>query len=181
MQHRFLVALFALSLPAVLNACVVTRSAGSECVVQTECNDPLLCSAGFCRAQCSSDSDCPSGNQCAYARDVRRNVCFNATGTRTCGANPCATGTTCIDALCVSLCSAGCPAGTACSRDGRNCVASTSTGDAAAESGVDASMEDVVAPADAQSDTGVDTSFVSDSAAPSDVSEAGAADVRTGD
>lgn len=165
MQHRSLAALVAFSFAALLNACVATRTAGSQCVVQTECNDPLLCSAGFCRTQCGSDSDCASGEQCAYARDVRRNVCFNATGTRTCGANPCGTGTTCIDALCVSLCSAGCPSGTACSRDGRNCVAATTPSDAGPEAGTDGAATDVPSPSDAQAESGVDSGVTADSGA----------------
>ncbi|MBL8680964.1 MAG: hypothetical protein JNK05_17415 [Myxococcales bacterium] len=188
MQYRSLVALVAVSLTALLNACVATRTAGSQCVVQTECNDPLLCSAGFCRAQCGSDSDCASGEQCAYARDVRRNVCFNATGTRTCGANPCGTGTTCIDALCVSLCSAGCPSGTACSRDGRNCVAATTPADAGAdagpEAGTDGAPSDVPSPTDAQPEGGMDVGVATDSGALDSGASAdsgASSDARSGD
>jgi len=164
MNQRWFLALVAFSLLAPSSACVATRTSGSDCIVQSECNDPLVCSAGFCRAPCSSDGDCSMGNRCAYARDVRRNVCFNPAGSRTCGANPCGTGTSCADGLCVSTCAAGCPSGTTCSTNSTHCVLAT-----AADAGTDGSLQDAMvddatdSAADAQPEASVDVMTGSDS------------------
>ncbi len=131
----------------VFAACVAPRSRGAECTFNRDCDEPLVCSGGLCRAQCATDRDCVSGQQCALAQDSRKNVCFDPRGARGCSAQSCAEGARCADGVCVRDCAASCPSGTTCSSDGRFCVAI----DAPADAGIDAPIDsgvDVTAPSD---------------------------------
>lgn len=37
----------------------------SSCIYNSDCNPPLFCITGFCRSQCQTSRDCPSGEVCS--------------------------------------------------------------------------------------------------------------------
>ncbi|MBL8680965.1 MAG: hypothetical protein JNK05_17420 [Myxococcales bacterium] len=158
-----------LLISCALVACVAPRTRGAECVFNHECDDPLVCSGGLCRAQCATDRDCPSGQQCALAEDARKNVCFDPRGARACTVRTCAAGQRCADGVCVRDCSATCAVGTVCSADGLFCVLDRAAGDggsdATADSAMDSAMDSATDSAmDAPEDRSVVVDAVSDAA-----------------
>jgi hypothetical protein len=58
-----------------VSACTRQRPLSSECVFNGDCQDPLVCAGGFCRAQCQSDRDCPSGTTCEPSGSPGKTVC----------------------------------------------------------------------------------------------------------
>ena len=46
-----------------------TRVLKSSCVVNSDCNDPLLCSFGLCHQACKESRDCPTGQHCLNLPD----------------------------------------------------------------------------------------------------------------
>lgn len=54
----------ALSLLAALGCQRPTVQRGHECVLNSDCDDPLVCELGSCRIQCTDDRDCGAGLNC---------------------------------------------------------------------------------------------------------------------
>lgn len=124
-----------------LFGCVAPRTRGADCVFNRDCDDPLVCAGGSCRAQCATDRDCPSGQQCALAEDARKNVCFDPRANRACTAQTCGSGQRCADGVCVRDCAASCPSGSVCSADGLFCVLDPRVNDGGMDVASDASLD----------------------------------------
>ncbi|MFO0630027.1 MAG: hypothetical protein U0325_30990 [Polyangiales bacterium] len=68
-------------LAAALAACVdvsASRRASilGACTFSDECDAPLRCAAGRCRAQCRTDRDCANNWRCLSAGEVDQSVCY---------------------------------------------------------------------------------------------------------
>ena len=64
---------------------------GAGCVINTDCNDPLVCKLQHCHAQCVAARDCTGGERCVLVDG--NGVCELPTE------SSCASGATCISPL----------------------------------------------------------------------------------
>jgi hypothetical protein len=91
-----------------------------QCVYNSDCPAPQICSSGLCVAQCKADRDCASGQTCSSGACVASNSCQTA--------NDCPPGDVCNLGRCSApapecAVAADCGSGKACSPTGK-CVAS---------------------------------------------------------
>jgi hypothetical protein len=142
---------------------------GGTCILNSDCNEPLLCKFGACHKACVRSVDCENGGHCVVADGVA--VCETQSES-TCSANgTCATGLVCrtVDNTCRSACSPtndiSCMAGQTC--NGTVCLENKEV----ANPGTDASAGagDAASGPDAGS-TGPDVPAAQPDAASADVS-----------
>lgn len=78
----------ALVLCAAAAACTSERAAiGSNCTFNGDCEENLVCAAGYCRQQCATDRDCASGFTCVPSNEPTRRVCVSPTSPPLCTAS----------------------------------------------------------------------------------------------
>src|SRR6185436_16074086 len=48
---------------------------GKTCLVNSECDNPLSCTAGKCHEECSLERDCSPGSRCVTDKATGKHVC----------------------------------------------------------------------------------------------------------
>jgi hypothetical protein len=115
-----------------------------QCEFSAECQGNLICFAGYCRAQCQTNRDCPVGTTCAVTQDPAQNACQLGCTT----AAECDPSNTCFHGLCTVACTAT----TNCARFGAGSVCDPAEHVCVIvpvvqpDAGSDASMNDAGAP-----------------------------------
>jgi hypothetical protein len=108
---------FFIILPAVaLAACSGTKKLdlGGQCLLNTDCSSPLICSMGSCHTGCLDTRDCPAGQGCV--KTIGGSVC-QLPAEADCRALTCAGGLVCaVDYRCRAACQspANCTSGQVC-------------------------------------------------------------------
>ncbi|MGE0791810.1 MAG: hypothetical protein AB7S26_39405 [Sandaracinaceae bacterium] len=97
----------------LLVGCPSPITPGSPCERSSQCDAPLVCSAGRCREECVDQRDCPLGARCVAGNDGL-GVC-TLPQDRCSDAEPCPEDLECRRALCYDACPSGtCPVGGVC-------------------------------------------------------------------
>ncbi len=79
------------SLVALALSCATPKKTeGGRCVFNDDCEDPLICAAFQCRAQCRTGRDCPAGWRCTASDHPLKSVCIPPNA-----AQPCLVSQTC--------------------------------------------------------------------------------------
>jgi Cys-rich repeat protein len=89
---------------------------GGTCVMNSDCNDGLVCTWGKCHTACHTSADCPAGESCLTASD-ESNVCQLPVETHCLYASDCPSPLTCaVDQQCRNQCQKDmdCPTGQIC-------------------------------------------------------------------
>lgn len=102
-----------LLLVSLLGACEAAASLGARCTRASDCESPLVCGLGRCRAQCSAARDCPAGQVCLEPT-AGAGVCELPT-VDVCAAS-CDAPLVCVSGHCRQMCDvdSDCPSGHAC-------------------------------------------------------------------
>lgn len=90
------------------------RVVPSECVRNSDCDEPLVCRDGTCATECILDADCSLNARCVpVSATVSR--CFIDAVEQCSPTEPCPfDGLSCVAQRCYAPCSAGCPADAVC-------------------------------------------------------------------
>ena len=89
---------------------------GGTCVLNSDCNDGLVCTWGKCHTACHTSADCPAGESCLTASD-QSNVCQLSVEAHCIYASDCQSPLTCaVDQQCRNQCQKDmdCPTGQIC-------------------------------------------------------------------
>jgi hypothetical protein len=89
---------------------------GAACILNSDCNQPLVCSWGKCHDACHISADCPTGQSCITASDKSR-VCQLPVETHCLYASDCPAPLICaVDQRCHNQCQTNvdCPSGQTC-------------------------------------------------------------------
>ena len=89
---------------------------GGACILNSDCNSPLVCSMGRCHDVCHTSADCPAGQSCIAASDQSR-VCQLPIETQCAYTSDCQTPLICaVDQRCRNQCQTNvdCPSGQTC-------------------------------------------------------------------
>ena len=89
---------------------------GGACILNSDCNQPLVCTMGKCHDACHTSADCPAGQSCITATDQSR-VCQLPVETHCLYASDCQAPLTCaVDQRCHNQCQGDvdCPSGQTC-------------------------------------------------------------------
>lgn len=114
-MNRFV---FSVALATVAAGCVTRDETplsklGAGCVLNSDCEDPLVCVFRLCHQPCAEPRDCPAGSDCQLAGDPAQLVC----SLNDCRNGPCPSGQLCgVDLHCRFACTsnAGCASGQVC-------------------------------------------------------------------
>ncbi len=90
------------ALAALAASCQQAPPAGATCTRASDCDAPLVCAIGRCRAGCVTSADCPSAARCL--RDPRSDVGACSLDVDGCATHDCALGFACIDDECRNVC-----------------------------------------------------------------------------
>jgi hypothetical protein len=142
---------------------------GGQCILNSDCQNPLACKFATCHQQCAQSRDCPTGQQCVAAADGF-GVCQTLVEAA-CGANgiACPLPLVCVSNTCANTCA---DTGT-CALPYQTCIGGTvcvdntalvgnpgNDGAAGADGGADAPTTGIDAPASGVDASGVDASGV---------------------
>ena len=89
---------------------------GGTCILNSDCNQGLACTAGKCHDECHTSADCPAGQSCIIASDQTK-VCQLPVETHCAYSSDCQTPLVCAaDLRCRNQCqtSVDCPSGQTC-------------------------------------------------------------------
>lgn len=108
-RHRSPRHLWAVLLPGVLalGGCEARLSLGGGCTFTSECNEPLVCAGGRCRAECREDRDCAGTGESCTRFGGSGAVCTPPSSTVPCRLNSdCGAGARCEGGSCRADCRA---------------------------------------------------------------------------
>jgi hypothetical protein len=72
---------------ALAQGCSERVREGAPCLFNDDCADPLICAGNFCRAQCRTNRDCPTGWICNNAGVPAKQVCLPPSAIVLCAAD----------------------------------------------------------------------------------------------